>query len=459
VALGIYLGGTTGAADGTLEVPGDGTGLILGAIGSVGTIHIRAASGKQNAEQVTVNAPANCEVSADGITYAATAVYAIGALQDVNVALYVKRTAGTDALTTGGTTTPRLSLITEEVIPVPDTTAPVLSGTLSAVAGDTQVTLSGPTASDAVGIAKWQYRIGTGVWVDVASTSGTFPSTVVSDLTNGTAYSFTVRALDAAGNASAASNAASATPVAPPVTHTDDFADGALSTTLWDLQKTASATAIENGTTLALTSPSTSDGFLLYRKTRLTLSDTKTYKWKLRLDSSQAWDGLFAFILEDTNAPFGPTASTAGPSHGRQTSLNTGNPSGALSRIDMYFEYNSGNPVCTLARSTNVASGTNRAWDNATQAWREASAPSITGLAQDTDYVVVFDTKQETGVNKWRVRLMNATETTTLLDSGWQDYNGITSFVNTTGPFLVVATDWYTNVWTAKAVLDWYDEV
>ena len=219
MALGIYLGGITGSAGGSLEVPGDGSGLTLGAIGSVGTLHIRAASGKQNAEQVTVNAPANCEVSADGITYAATAVYAIGAIQDVNVAIYVKRTAGTNALTTGGTTTPRLSLITEEAIPVPDTTAPVLSGTLSAVAGDGQVTLSGPTATDAVGIAKWQYRIAAGAWVDIAaSNSTTMPSTVVGSLTNGTEYSFTVRALDAAANASDASGAATATPEAADVT-------------------------------------------------------------------------------------------------------------------------------------------------------------------------------------------------------------------------------------------------
>ena len=213
MALGIYLGGTTGLADGTLEVPSDGSGLTLGAIGSVGTLHIRASSGKQNAEQVTVNAPTNCEVSTDGVTYGATAVYAIGVIQDVNVAIYVKRTAGTNALTTGGTTTPRLSLITEEAIPVPDTTAPVLGGTLTATPGDTQVTLSGPTAYDAVGIAKWQYRIGTGAWVDIANSANTtMPSTVVGSLTNGVEYSFTVRALDAIPNASAASAAATATP-------------------------------------------------------------------------------------------------------------------------------------------------------------------------------------------------------------------------------------------------------
>lgn len=119
MALGIYLGGTTGAADGTLEVPGDGVGLTLGAIGSVGTFHIRAASGKQNAEQVTVNAPVDCEVSTDGSTYGPTAVYAAGAIQDVNVACHLRRNANTlvGSIWTGVVVTPRIAAVVEEAIP------------------------------------------------------------------------------------------------------------------------------------------------------------------------------------------------------------------------------------------------------------------------------------------------------------------------------------------------------
>lgn len=101
---------------------------------------------------------------------------------------------------------------------VPDTEAPVIAGTLTATAGDTQVTLTGPTATDNVGIAKWQrrHRIVAGTWpadwTDIVSTSTTMPSTVVSGLTNGTGYEFEIRAADAAGNFSAV-RSATATPV------------------------------------------------------------------------------------------------------------------------------------------------------------------------------------------------------------------------------------------------------
>lgn len=101
---------------------------------------------------------------------------------------------------------------TAEAPEVPDTEAPTISGTLTAEAGDGQVTLTGPNATDNVGIAKWQrrHRVSAGewgTWVDIASTSGTMPSTAVSPLTNGTSYEFEIRAVDAAENASAVRSA------------------------------------------------------------------------------------------------------------------------------------------------------------------------------------------------------------------------------------------------------------
>jgi len=246
VALGIFLNATTGDTDGTLEVPGDASGVTLASIGSVGTFHLRAASGQQNAyEAVTVTAPTNCEVSKDGITFAASVEYAIGAIQDTNVVCYIKRTAGVAAATLQLLTSPRLPLVTEEAMP--DTTAPVLSGTLTATPGDTQVTLVGPTATDAVGIAKWQYSIDAGAWVDIAASNNTtMPSTVVGSLTNGTEYSFTVRAVDAATNASSTSNAATATP-AYATYWSDDFADGSINSLLWHTDVLAPGAVTESG--------------------------------------------------------------------------------------------------------------------------------------------------------------------------------------------------------------------
>lgn len=245
MALGIYLNATTGGTNGTLEVPGDGSGITVGAIGDVQTFHLRAASGYQNAEQVTVTAPAGCHVSTNGTDYASTAVYAVGDIDDTNTVCYIKRVSGTTASTTGLVTTPRLALITSEAIP--DTTSPTLSGTLAATAGDTQATLSGPTASDNVGIAKWQYRIGAGAWVDIAASNNTtMPSTVVGSLTNGTEYSFTVRAVDAATNASSASNAATATPVAS-IAWSDDFADSSVDTAKWFTRTQDGGTVTETG--------------------------------------------------------------------------------------------------------------------------------------------------------------------------------------------------------------------
>jgi hypothetical protein len=102
-----------------------------------------------------------------------------------------------------------------------------ISGTLSALVGDTQVTLSGPTVNFTP--AKWQRKTGSGSWVDVASTATTFPSTVVTGLTNGQSYTFTVQAVDSAGNES---NDLTATqtpdnPQAAAGTHTFRIDDGA----------------------------------------------------------------------------------------------------------------------------------------------------------------------------------------------------------------------------------------
>src|SRR3954447_3770572 len=94
-----------------------------------------------------------------------------------------------------------------------DTTPPTAPGSLAAAAGDTKVTLSWSASSDSYGVSGYRiYQVNSdGTLTQLGSTSSTLTFTAFG-LTNGTTYSFRVKALDSAGNLSSASNTASATP-------------------------------------------------------------------------------------------------------------------------------------------------------------------------------------------------------------------------------------------------------
>jgi cellulose binding protein with CBM2 domain/fibronectin type III domain protein len=103
----------------------------------------------------------------------------------------------------GGTTPPP---------PPPDTTAPTTPANLAATnVTQTGLTLSWSAASDTVGVTGYAvYRGATKVASPTATT------TAITGLSAGTAYAFTVRALDAAGNASGASAPLAVTTASPP---------------------------------------------------------------------------------------------------------------------------------------------------------------------------------------------------------------------------------------------------
>lgn len=95
-----------------------------------------------------------------------------------------------------------------------DTTAPTAPSNLTASnVTSTGATLSWGASTDNVGVTGYKVYNGSTL---VTTTSGSTLNYNVSGLTAGTAYTFTVKAVDAAGNTSAASNAATFTTTAAP---------------------------------------------------------------------------------------------------------------------------------------------------------------------------------------------------------------------------------------------------
>ncbi|MBC7923884.1 MAG: fibronectin type III domain-containing protein, partial [Ferruginibacter sp.] len=97
-----------------------------------------------------------------------------------------------------------LTASTKASLPPPDTQAPLAPAALSSPAQTTSsVSLAWNVATDNVGVTTYRlYRDG----VQVGTVNAATTSFLVSGLTAGTSYRFTVVAVDAAGNASAASN-------------------------------------------------------------------------------------------------------------------------------------------------------------------------------------------------------------------------------------------------------------
>ncbi len=99
---------------------------------------------------------------------------------------------------------------------IDDDTAPTKPSNFAAATGDGQVTLSWSDPGDA-GIAKYQLRQWASAdsepaaWTDIAGSTAATTSHTVAGLTNGTAYSFRIRAVGVGGDG-AASDAATATP-------------------------------------------------------------------------------------------------------------------------------------------------------------------------------------------------------------------------------------------------------
>lgn len=95
-----------------------------------------------------------------------------------------------------------------------DTTAPTVPGTPTATAGVSSASVAFSASTDAVGVTAYEVFSSADGYATAVATGSASPITVTG-LTNGTSYTFKVRALDAAGNASAQSAASnSVTPTA-----------------------------------------------------------------------------------------------------------------------------------------------------------------------------------------------------------------------------------------------------
>jgi fibronectin type 3 domain-containing protein len=104
---------------------------------------------------------------------------------------------------------PLLTVVCATSAPAPDTTAPTAPANLTAHAVSGGIALQWTASTDNVGVSGYVvYRAGTRVG-DVSADALSYQDT--SDVRPGTAYSYTVTAVDAAGNESPASNTASAT--------------------------------------------------------------------------------------------------------------------------------------------------------------------------------------------------------------------------------------------------------
>src|SRR5207253_273490 len=100
-----------------------------------------------------------------------------------------------------------------------DATPPAVpTGLTARAAGASAITLSWTAATDAVGVAGYQvFRDGGATPIGIVTTGTTFTDT---GLAASWTHPYTVVAVDAAGNASARSVAASATTLRPPATAT-----------------------------------------------------------------------------------------------------------------------------------------------------------------------------------------------------------------------------------------------
>ena len=246
---------------------------------------------------------------------------------------------------------------------------------LTATAGDRQVALSWTAGSNnGSALTAYQYRQNGGSWADIQNSDATTTSHTVTGLTNGTAYTFKVRAVNTHGDG-VESAAATATPVGPPEKPTLTATDGDRQVTLnWTGPSDTGGSAItgwkyskDNGTiwdTIANSNATTTS------HTVTGLTNGTAYTFKVRAVNTHG-DGAESDAVTATPAttPAAPTGLSA---------TDNNQASGAV-RLSWTAGGNGGSAITGYQYSTD--NGSSWAATGAT-----TTSHTVTGLTNGTAY-------------------------------------------------------------------------
>ena len=203
----------------TLEVAEGGTGAYTVKLNTAPTAPVTVTVGGASGEVTVTGSPLTFTTSNYGTAQRVTVT--AGEDEDtVNDSATLTHSAASSDTNYGASLTIASVRVTVTDNDTPSIVAPAQPTGLAAQAGNAEVTLSWANPDNAT-ISKWQVQReegsgSYGAWVDVPGSTASTTSHTVTGLSNGTAYSFRIRAVNAGGN-SPASAEVRATPMAPPL--------------------------------------------------------------------------------------------------------------------------------------------------------------------------------------------------------------------------------------------------